>query len=255
MATARAEEGRLPLSAPVSFLRGADAAAAVCPFLGALDDVGVLGDAVPVFDQRNRCTAYGPWQPIGQLQQELVCLTVAHTACPRYTRGMRYGPGGPRQQMRRRAGILVTTLAAIAAVAIALALVVGGNLSLDTLTAFLPAAPTPTVSAVPSPTPPTTPGPTPEPTGAAPTATPEVTPSETTPSDLLPTPPPGSPYASLAPCPDGQLCYLYTVKSGDTLSGIAARFGTTVSAIRALNPAVATTSLIHVGQTLKLPPP
>src|SRR5439155_5181992 len=97
--------------------------------------------------------------------------------------------------------------------------------------------------------------PTLEPTAEPPSPSPVVTPAPTSPTTGLPTPPPGSPYASLAPCPNGQACYLYIVKSGDTLSGIAGRFGTTVSAIRALNPSVANTSLIHIGQTLKLPPP
>ncbi len=45
---------------------------------------------------------------------------------------------------------------------------------------------------------------------------------------------------------------VYVVKSGDTLSGIAARFGTTPKAILALNPGVSSTSLA-VGQKLRLP--
>lgn len=44
----------------------------------------------------------------------------------------------------------------------------------------------------------------------------------------------------------------YTVKSGDTLSGIAARYGTTVSAIASLN-GITNTNLIYVGQVLKIP--
>ena len=45
----------------------------------------------------------------------------------------------------------------------------------------------------------------------------------------------------------------YTVKSGDNLSKIATSHGTTVKAIRALNPNVATTDRIKVGDKLKLP--
>ena len=255
MADARARTGRLPLSAPVSFLRGADAAAMTCPFLGALDDVGVLGDAVAVFDERNRCTAYGPWLPLGQAQQELVCLTVAHRSCPRYTRGMRYGRSGPRRRVARRTGVLVA-LALLAVLAVGGGIALGVKLPLGTLTGLFASGPTssPTVSQ--------SPGPASSPT-ASPTSTPELTASpspEPTASPLpteplLPTPPPGSPYAALEPCPNGQLCYLYKVKSGDTLSGIAGRFGTTVSAIRALNPSVQNTNIIHTGTTLKLPPP
>ncbi len=258
MANSRAQEGRLPLSVPVSFLRGADAAAAVCPFLGALDEVGVLGDAVPAYDERNRCTAYGPWQPLGRQQQELVCLTVAHTSCPRYDRGLRYGPGGPRGRLQRRVGLALAIIAALAAVAIGGAFVLGGDLSFERLTALLPggstAPPTPATSPTssPAPAPSASPSPTLEPTSSA---SPETTETASASGSILPTLPPGSPYASLAPCPGSEACYLYTVKSGDTLSGIASRFGTTVAAIRELNPSVANTSIIHVGTTLKIPPP
>ena len=44
----------------------------------------------------------------------------------------------------------------------------------------------------------------------------------------------------------------YTVKSGDTLSGIASRYGTTVSALASLN-GISNPNLIYVGQQLKLP--
>ncbi|MDP9293514.1 MAG: LysM peptidoglycan-binding domain-containing protein, partial [Actinomycetota bacterium] len=219
MADARAQTGQLPLSAPASFLRGAAAAASICPFLGALDDVGVLGDAVAGFDERNRCTAYGPWLPLGQTQQELVCLTVAHRSCPRYTRGMRFGPAGPRRRLGRGGGIVVV-LAAMAVLAVGGTIALGGKLPLGPLAALFASAPTASPIASPSPTPFAAPTVTasPEPT---PSPSPEVTPSPITTESLLPTPPPGSAYATLAPCPGGELCYLYTVKSGDTLSGIA----------------------------------
>jgi LysM repeat protein len=44
----------------------------------------------------------------------------------------------------------------------------------------------------------------------------------------------------------------YTVKRGDTLSSIAARFGTTVAAIQKRN-GIADPSLIHVGEVLEIP--
>lgn len=46
---------------------------------------------------------------------------------------------------------------------------------------------------------------------------------------------------------------LYTVKSGDTLGKIAKNHETSIKAIRALNPSVATTDRIRVGDKLKLP--
>lgn len=43
----------------------------------------------------------------------------------------------------------------------------------------------------------------------------------------------------------------YTVVSGDTLSGIAAKFGTTVAAIASLNK-ISNVNLIYVGQVLRI---
>lgn len=61
----------------------------------------------------------------------------------------------------------------------------------------------------------------------------------------------GSPAASATPTPGGERSY--TVQSGDTLSGIAARFDTTVEAIEALNPGLNPNTL-QIGAVLKIPP-
>jgi LysM repeat protein len=45
----------------------------------------------------------------------------------------------------------------------------------------------------------------------------------------------------------------YTVKAGDTLSHIAARQGTTVATLRALNPTIDARGTIRVGQTINIP--
>ncbi len=45
----------------------------------------------------------------------------------------------------------------------------------------------------------------------------------------------------------------YTVRSGDTLSGIAARNGVSLSALIAANPQISNPNLIHPGQTIHLP--
>jgi LysM repeat protein len=76
---------------------------------------------------------------------------------------------------------------------------------------------------------------------AAPAPTPTPAPS------VRPSP---TPRASAAPAPSGGS--IYTVKAGDTLGAIAARFGTTATALAKLN-GIADPSYIRVGQVLRLP--
>jgi lysozyme len=45
----------------------------------------------------------------------------------------------------------------------------------------------------------------------------------------------------------------YTVQSGDTLSGIAAKFGVTLQALEQANPQIANPNLIYVGQVINIP--
>jgi LysM repeat protein len=85
-----------------------------------------------------------------------------------------------------------------------------------------------------------TPRPTPSPT-ASPTPSPRPTASPTP----TPTPTP-SPTASATGSKT------YTVKSGDTLTGIASRFGTTSRILMDLN-SITNANLIKIGQILKLP--
>lgn len=65
-------------------------------------------------------------------------------------------------------------------------------------------------------------------------------------------PPPGpAPSAPAVPAPDLGGPTVYIVKSGDTLSKLATRFGTTTKAIKSLNGL--TTDQIKVNQKLKIP--
>jgi lysozyme len=57
-------------------------------------------------------------------------------------------------------------------------------------------------------------------------------------------PPPSSPPAAQK---------TYTVQSGDTLSGIAARFGVSLAALEAANPQIKNPNLIYAGQVLVIP--
>ena len=44
----------------------------------------------------------------------------------------------------------------------------------------------------------------------------------------------------------------YTIKAGDTLSAIAARYGTTVQNLMALNPHIKNANLIYAGDTIRI---
>ena len=44
----------------------------------------------------------------------------------------------------------------------------------------------------------------------------------------------------------------YTIKRGDTLSVLAARFGTTVARLMALNPHIKNANLIYAGDTIRV---
>lgn len=59
------------------------------------------------------------------------------------------------------------------------------------------------------------------------------------------------PTVTPTPCPPQQ----YTVHPGDTLARIAARFGTTVNAILAINPQITDPNVIEVGQVIMIPCP
>ena len=51
----------------------------------------------------------------------------------------------------------------------------------------------------------------------------------------------------------GQKMATYTIKSGDTLSGIAQKYNTSVSTLMGLNPYIKNANLIYAGKTLNLP--
>jgi LysM repeat protein len=140
----------------------------------------------------------------------------------------------PRVSDRRGLGQTALALIMVAAVVAVLVArlgsqsgVVGPSVSPSPLAgSFAAVSPTPTASPLPTPTVAPTPSPTPR---ATPSARPRPTPSPVAGSGKT-----------------------YTVKAGDTLSSIAARFGTTVKILSKLN-GITDPSLIKPGQVLKLP--
>ena len=265
-----------PASAAIGDLSARRAAAAldkprarvhVCPFLIAESGDWRLG--VPT--REHRCAALVPLASLTFEKQARLCLTAAHEACATYgaalaAREERTGgaialeragrwsfvlttpliedAGGVRSRVggiladRRRwpvvpLVVLVATLFAfsisgarndrpVTAVAPPTQPGTGGNAARATTFTATPAITLVPATASPAPTPTSTPAPTPSPS-------------------VAPTPKPTPAYRTT-----------YRVKYGDTLSGIAATFHTTVLAIERLN-GITDPTLLRVGQVLKIP--
>jgi len=238
-----------------------------CPFFRSVAVDGALRAPVEVPDGTNRCAAFGAPRPQSALQQELVCLTSGHVDCPRYLQGaVRVREAAARRERRRQltrpttAAMVFLVLAAGAAFGFVLmrgSLMMPAALTSATPTSLVAAAdPTPPPAASPSPTPtrPATPvltpsvtlAPTPPPT---PAATPPPTPRPT--RTLEPT---NARYADLDPCPGESGCWIYTVRSGDSLWAIGDSFGHSLETVYEWNP-WARTERLRPGAEVRLPPP
>ena len=226
----------------------------ICPLL-ALGDGRTVADG---HDPEHRCHATAPPTPLGRPQQLQVCLTEAHTSCERFRTGPSWARrGAPATWVRTRSVIEPRTglaaaaargrsgsrrmaagagLIAVLGVSVGSAAAIGGAGALAGL-GGVPATPeatptrSPSPTALPSGTPQVvvTPIPTETPTPVA-TPTPVITPAPT----AAPTPPPAQ---------------TYIVQEGDTLSAIATRFGTSVSALVDANN-LANADDIVIGQRL-----
>jgi LysM repeat protein len=249
----------------------------VCPYLVAGPGPGGWRNAFPDRDQR--CGAMVPPAPLPIERQRQLCLLPEHQTCAAYLAaiGLLDGRDDPKagggsllwpsvrttplvlEPARRRlpagafrgprtggqlvlAGLMVIALVIIV-VTRATPSATGGD---DASPAAVAAGASPSVMGPGS-------------SGAA-SATASATASPTTdatPSPAL-TPPPASaaptpaptPRPTASPVPTGS--QRYTVSSGDTLSSIAARFGTTVKAIARLN-GITNPRLIRPGQVLLIP--
>lgn len=228
---------------PSAPAESAAAALAACPHLVSVD--GSWHGTTPSRAHRCRLLASGR-QTLDR--QRAHCLTAAHVACPTWIET--HGEAGPRQRpgpfvpmapvVLEGAGIGMPSEAAARRLAAPATVIVVGVALGALVLARGPLAPGSSGAGddAPSPTPagtiaPATPGPSGEPT-TAPTAPPTERPAPT-------------PEPSATPRPQ-----TYKVRSGDTLTAIAARFGTTVAEISALN-SIKNPSLIRVGQVLKIP--
>ena len=225
----------------------------LCPYLLAGDGAWRSSTAA----REHRCTGVSPAAPLAAEKQRRLCLTPEHKTCATYIAVGAARPPTPGRSedlsrpvtrttpvvldhRRITSGLpafrdnrvlsqgLLMGVMGIAFVAIVIARQSGSSGSL------VDGSPTPVVSVRPlsSPT-------------AAPTLVPIVAPSDS----VLP-----SPSASAVPPTPGPSAQTatYTVRQGDTLTAIAARFGTTSKVLVQLN-AIKDPALLKIGQVLVLP--
>lgn len=228
-----------------------------CPFLLAGDG----GWRLDKPSREHRCAAVSPPAALSLEKQSRLCLTPGHVTCATYlasmtARGERLGaplgdrttrwglsrtttviedPGGLRSRV---AGLLLDrgrwpAIPAVILVATLLVLALSGLRGGTASPSPSPSRPPATQAATARPTVMPTPSPTPE---VTPTTAPTAAPTPTAKPTKAPTP----------------TFQTYRVKSGDTLSAIAAKFGTTSRAIADLN-GISVTSILRVGQILKIP--
>lgn len=227
--------------------------AGLCPYLVA--EGGRWRALEPSRD--HRCTAVAGADPVPVEIQRRRCLRPEHITCSAYLaahsteaaapapagrrrfvattpvvverarRSLVSRPGLPASRALRIGGVLVVVVAVVAFAAARWPFGSAGTAS---------ASPTPTATSAASPRPTSRP---------TPVATPSPTPAPTPAATRTPRP-------TRSPKPTAVATRTYTVKPGDTLSGIAARFGTTVQAIAKLN-GITNPSLIRPGQVLKIP--
>lgn len=223
--------------------------------------------------REHRCMAIEPVDAPTLETQRALCLTAAYVTCPRFEAALdarrarwlgstealttfearvarrvpRVAPtaldrpsaiAGPLSLLggSRRLARIVLAAAMVGAAGLLLAArFAGGNLGGD-----VGASPEPTMPAAVA-----------SPTGAlAPTSSSPSLPATSTPSPSPATS--ATPAKTPKPTAKPAATRRYRIKSGDTLSGIAARFGTTVAALKKLN-GITDASLIRPGQILRIP--
>jgi LysM repeat protein len=255
------------------------AIAAVCPYLLASD--GGWRASTPA--REHRCTVVTPPAILATEKQRRLCLTAEHVGCSTYLAATNptgaeevvsaSAHHGPTRPVTRTAPMVLdhgrlaiglptlrgergtgqqsglVALMAVAFIAIVVARFSAGGPSLTPTKVVGGAVASPSAAASPAATvrPVTTEVPT---TTLVPTEVePSPTPAPAEPSDAPPSDAPQTDAPSEAPPAEPRT---YTVRSGDTLMGIAGEFGTTVAELMELN-GIENARLLRVGQVLELP--
>jgi LysM repeat protein len=240
----------------------------VCPYLEAAN--GGWRSVQPT--REHRCTATAPASPLALSKQRELCLLPTHLGCATYqaarevaTESRAGADGGLWPETRGAVLSLEPVRAGLAGVpgtagrgsgqAILVALMVVAFLLLAITRVAPPSSGEPPASSDVRVVGSGDPAASAVPATAAPTATVAPSPS---PQSSSATSASGDP-ASAAPSADpsagaspSAAATTYRVKGGDTLSGIAARFGVTVRDLRAAN-ALGASGIIHPGQVLVIP--
>jgi LysM repeat protein len=233
----------------------------ICPYLATAADGRAVVDG---FDEAHVCRAGDEPEPVDRDRQLERCLLAEHKACDRYlvataSHGADASPAPAPDAAIVRTRLVLTpepshrglAAGALAArsrrwivgaaigtmgVVVVAAGVVGG---LSGIASGPSASPTSSPSAAGSPSPTVS-------ASTAPTATPVPTAQPTSAPTVAPT---SAPSSVSTPSAQPQT---YVVQPGDTLNGIAVRFGTTVQALQQAN-GLGASDVILVGQVLIIP--
>jgi LysM repeat protein len=247
--------------------RGSDLPS-LCPFLSTAEGTWRSATAV----REHRCTAVAPPVPLATEKQRRLCLVDAHVECATYAAAMAArsaapSPAGPpasrpvarmspvildhgRFDVARpairvdratgQAGLVVLLAVAFVAILLARPSAGPGDLALAPGASASGSGPEATAAAI---------GPSAQPS-VAPRTSPTTKPEATNAASSVPsTAPTASAPTASEPVTSGRT---YRVKSGDTLSAIAARFDTTTRVLVQLND-IRDPSKLKIGQILKLP--
>ena len=246
----------LPTAVPAGSVTGRPVTR-ICPYLAAAD--GAWRSTTVA--REHRCGAVAPPAPLATEKQRRLCLTPDYATCATFEAARAARPIGPdraptlpRPMARTtpvvldhgRLSITVPILSSdrstgqavlIALMALAFAAIVLAKLTSGSSAATSDRSPFPAVVGAPA--------------SASPQSSDPVASAAPDPTAVPPAS--GGTDASAAPDPSAApATRSYKVKSGDTLVGIAAKFGTTPKAISNLN-GISDPSSLKIGQVLKIP--